>query len=247
MCVCASVRLCVCVCVCVTTLCSRGALLCPFSAHPFVAAHLSPAPPEKRNPNASAVGESRLRCRCCGVECGRLGVSVYRIALFFPPFFFALQSRSPAVTRLLPHGHAKGRTDCTCATDGSFCTRRWVGLSNAWWQHHAAVLVPCLTLGRLCVQVEHPAAKLLVMASEQQAHEVGDGTNFVIIFAGMLLSKAEGLLNMVGAHHLNPKKILNDLAHCNHRVWPWHVMLSRCPLSPPPRGPPLVCLARLWE
>lgn len=47
------------------------------------------------------------------------------------------------------------------------------------------------------LEVEHPAAKLLVMASEQQAHEVGDGTNFVIIFAGMLLHKAENLLHMV--------------------------------------------------
>eukprot|EP00038_Savillea_parva_P007711 m.172037 g.172037 ORF g.172037 m.172037 type:complete len:549 (+) comp13463_c0_seq1:46-1692(+) len=46
------------------------------------------------------------------------------------------------------------------------------------------------------LEVEHPAAKLLVMASEQQSHEVGDGTNFVIIFAGMLLQKAEGLLTM---------------------------------------------------
>jgi len=46
------------------------------------------------------------------------------------------------------------------------------------------------------LEVEHPAAKLLVLASEQQAHEVGDGTNFVIIFAGMLLQKAENLLRM---------------------------------------------------
>ena len=47
------------------------------------------------------------------------------------------------------------------------------------------------------LEVEHPAAKLLVMASEQQSHEVGDGTNFVIIFSGMLLQKAESLLHMV--------------------------------------------------
>lgn len=54
------------------------------------------------------------------------------------------------------------------------------------------------------LEVEHPAAKLLVLASEQQAHEVGDGTNFVIIFAGMLLQKAEGLLRM----GLSPAEIL---------------------------------------
>eukprot|EP00041_Stephanoeca_diplocostata_P010625 m.169219 g.169219 ORF g.169219 m.169219 type:complete len:552 (-) comp18235_c1_seq1:421-2076(-) len=54
------------------------------------------------------------------------------------------------------------------------------------------------------LEVEHPAAALLVMSSEQQAHEVGDGTNFVIIFAGMLLQKAEGLLRM----GLSPTEIL---------------------------------------
>lgn len=39
------------------------------------------------------------------------------------------------------------------------------------------------------LEVEHPAAKLCVLASQQQEHEVGDGTNFVIILAGMLLQK----------------------------------------------------------
>eukprot|EP00040_Diaphanoeca_grandis_P025446 m.140983 g.140983 ORF g.140983 m.140983 type:complete len:546 (+) comp30155_c0_seq1:162-1799(+) len=54
------------------------------------------------------------------------------------------------------------------------------------------------------LEVEHPAAKLLVLASEQQAHEVGDGTNFVVIFSGMLLQKAEGLLRM----GLSPAEII---------------------------------------
>jgi T-complex protein 1 subunit theta len=54
------------------------------------------------------------------------------------------------------------------------------------------------------LEVEHPAAKLLVLASQQQEHEVGDGTNFVIIFAGMLLQKAEKLLQM----GLSPAEIL---------------------------------------
>lgn len=46
------------------------------------------------------------------------------------------------------------------------------------------------------LEVEHPAAKLLVLASQQQEAEVGDGTNFVIIFAGKLMEKAQGLLHM---------------------------------------------------
>ncbi|CAG8556302.1 1929_t:CDS:2 [Acaulospora morrowiae] len=49
------------------------------------------------------------------------------------------------------------------------------------------------------LEVIHPAAKLLVMASQQQEQEVGDATNFVIIFAGELLQKAEYLLRM-GLH-----------------------------------------------
>jgi len=54
------------------------------------------------------------------------------------------------------------------------------------------------------LEIEHPAAKLLVLASQQQEMEVGDGTNFVILFAGMLLEKAEALLKM----GLSPAEII---------------------------------------
>lgn len=37
------------------------------------------------------------------------------------------------------------------------------------------------------LDVEHPAAKLMIMGSQMQDAEVGDGTNFVIILAGALL------------------------------------------------------------
>ncbi|KAK3692270.1 chaperonin Cpn60/TCP-1 family [Podospora appendiculata] len=46
------------------------------------------------------------------------------------------------------------------------------------------------------LDVVHPAAKLLVMASQQQESEVGDATNLVIVLAGELLKKAEDLLRM---------------------------------------------------
>jgi T-complex protein 1 subunit theta len=46
------------------------------------------------------------------------------------------------------------------------------------------------------LEVVHPAAKLLVMASQQQEAEMGDATNLVIILAGELLKKAEDLLRM---------------------------------------------------
>uniref|UniRef100_A0A665XBP6 T-complex protein 1 subunit theta n=1 Tax=Echeneis naucrates TaxID=173247 RepID=A0A665XBP6_ECHNA len=47
------------------------------------------------------------------------------------------------------------------------------------------------------LEVQHPAAKMIVMASHMQEQEVGDGTNFVLVFAGALLELAEELLRMV--------------------------------------------------
>lgn len=44
------------------------------------------------------------------------------------------------------------------------------------------------------LEVQHPAAKLLVMASKMQETEVGDGTNLVVVLAGELLELAEELL-----------------------------------------------------
>jgi len=46
------------------------------------------------------------------------------------------------------------------------------------------------------LEVEHPAAKLMILGSQMQETEVGDATNFVIIFAGSLLKEAEDLLRM---------------------------------------------------
>ncbi|KAL8938215.1 MAG: hypothetical protein Q9216_004018 [Gyalolechia sp. 2 TL-2023] len=46
------------------------------------------------------------------------------------------------------------------------------------------------------LDVVHPAAKLVVMASQQQESEIGDATNMVIILAGELLRKAEELIRM---------------------------------------------------
>jgi len=49
------------------------------------------------------------------------------------------------------------------------------------------------------LRVEHPAANLLVQAAAMQEREIGDGSNFVVIFSGELLKKAEQLINM-GLH-----------------------------------------------
>jgi len=49
------------------------------------------------------------------------------------------------------------------------------------------------------LDVIHPAARMVVMASKQQEQEIGDYTNFVVVFAGELLEQAELLLRQ-GLH-----------------------------------------------
>nr|KAG5705038.1 hypothetical protein BaRGS_018768 [Batillaria attramentaria] len=46
------------------------------------------------------------------------------------------------------------------------------------------------------LEVQHPAAKMLVMAAHQQEQECGDGTNFTLVFGGALMENAEELLRM---------------------------------------------------
>ena len=49
------------------------------------------------------------------------------------------------------------------------------------------------------MEIVHPAARMLVMAADQQEKEVGDAANFVLVFGGELLHRAEALLRM-GLH-----------------------------------------------
>lgn len=43
-------------------------------------------------------------------------------------------------------------------------------------------------------EIQHPAAKMLVTASTMQNEQVGDGANFVVVFAGELLRRASELI-----------------------------------------------------
>ncbi|XP_074599050.1 chaperonin containing TCP1 subunit 8 [Brevipalpus obovatus] len=68
------------------------------------------------------------------------------------------------------------------------------------------------------LQVQHPAAKMLEMASQTIEKEVGDGTNYVILLAGALLEKAEDLLRMglkpveiVEGYEMAKDKILDEI------------------------------------
>jgi T-complex protein 1 subunit theta len=40
------------------------------------------------------------------------------------------------------------------------------------------------------IDVVHPAAKILMLASDMQEKEIGDGTNYVILFGSKLLENA---------------------------------------------------------
>ncbi|KAK9943184.1 hypothetical protein M0R45_008802 [Rubus argutus] len=55
------------------------------------------------------------------------------------------------------------------------------------------------------LEVQHPAAKLLVLAGKAQQEEIGDGANLTISFSGELLSKAEELIRM----GLHPSEIIS--------------------------------------
>lgn len=47
------------------------------------------------------------------------------------------------------------------------------------------------------LEVQHPAARMLIMAAEMQEKQVGDNTNTVIILASTLLEHAAQLISMV--------------------------------------------------
>eukprot|EP00270_Netrium_digitus_P022127 TRINITY_DN979_c0_g1_i1.p1 TRINITY_DN979_c0_g1~~TRINITY_DN979_c0_g1_i1.p1 ORF type:complete len:545 (+),score=139.36 TRINITY_DN979_c0_g1_i1:110-1744(+) len=55
------------------------------------------------------------------------------------------------------------------------------------------------------LEVQHPAAKLLVLAAKAQQEEIGDGANLVITLAGELLQNAEELISS----GLHPSEIIN--------------------------------------
>ncbi|KAG7371963.1 thermosome subunit [Nitzschia inconspicua] len=74
------------------------------------------------------------------------------------------------------------------------------------------------------IEVEHPAAKLLELAVEQQEKECGDGTNLSLMFAGELLTSTLDLMKTMGwrhktdileGYHLAATKLLKDLLSTN--------------------------------
>ncbi|KAI0644997.1 T-complex protein 1 [Trametes meyenii] len=80
------------------------------------------------------------------------------------------------------------------------------------------------------IEVVHPAAKLLVMASQAQESEMGDATNSVMILAGEMLKKAEQLLIM----GLHPSEIIKGYELASVKALAELETLSTSSLPSPP-------------
>lgn len=68
------------------------------------------------------------------------------------------------------------------------------------------------------LDVQHPAAKMIVMASHMQEQEIGDGTNFVVLLVGALLDSAAELIRMglkpvevVEGYEMACEKAINEI------------------------------------
>ena len=64
------------------------------------------------------------------------------------------------------------------------------------------------------LEVQHPAAKILVLAGKAQQEEIGDGANLTISFAGELLENAEELIRM----GLHPSEIISGYTKSINKV-----------------------------
>lgn len=79
------------------------------------------------------------------------------------------------------------------------------------------------------IDVEHPAAKMMVEVSKTQDDEVGDGTTTSVIIAGELLSKAEELLNK----NVHPTVIIDGYRKAADKALE---TLEKIAISVPPTG-----------
>ena len=95
------------------------------------------------------------------------------------------------------------------------------------------------------MDVEHPAAKMMVEVAKTQDDEVGDGTTTAVLVAGELLSKAEDLINknvhptvIIDGYRKAADKALETLENIAIKVKPEdREFLKNCLLytSPSPR------------
>lgn len=74
------------------------------------------------------------------------------------------------------------------------------GMHKLLINHHGKLFVTSdsATIARE-LEVEHPAAKMIVKAAQRQEEEMGDATNLVVVLSGELMAQAETLIRM-GLH-----------------------------------------------
>lgn len=74
------------------------------------------------------------------------------------------------------------------------------GMHKLLINHHGKLFVTSdsATIARE-LEVEHPAAKMIVKAAQRQEEEMGDATNLVVVLSGELMAQAESLIRM-GLH-----------------------------------------------
>ncbi len=82
------------------------------------------------------------------------------------------------------------------------------------------------------MELEHPAAKMMVEVAKTQDEEVGDGTTTAVILAGQLLKKAEDLLDqeihptvITKGYRLSKEKSIKELNKMAESV-PLRTMIS---------------------
>jgi len=79
------------------------------------------------------------------------------------------------------------------------------------------------------LEVVHPAARMLTKAAQMQVQEVGDGSNFVVTFAGELLAQAEELLR-IGVH---PSEIVEGYKKASEKTFALFESLSTTSVENP--------------
>jgi T-complex protein 1 subunit theta len=80
------------------------------------------------------------------------------------------------------------------------------------------------------LEVQHPAAKILILAGRAQQEEIGDGANLTISFAGELLEKAEELIRM----GLHPSEIIIGYTKAINKTAVRSPLLLMSSSAPPP-------------
>jgi len=75
------------------------------------------------------------------------------------------------------------------------------------------------------MEVQHPAAKMMIEVAKTQEQEVGDGTTTAVVLAGQLLKKSEGLMDqgihpvtIINGYRLAKKKALELLKELGEKV-----------------------------